>query len=352
MEDSSKIQCGAQDISAAGCDAINCCYDGRMCYYGRAVTVQCTKDGQFIVVVARDATLPNIDLDSVSLLGSGPGCAPIGTTRAFAIYQFPVTDCGTLMADEPGVVVYENRMASSYEVGVGQYGTITRDSTYELLFQCRYIGTSVEALVIEVNLVPPPLPVAALGPIRVELKLGNGQCTVKGCNEAEVAYESFYTEGDYPVVKVLRDPVYVDVVLLERSDPTLVLTLGRCWTTTTANPYSLPQWDLLVDGCPYTNDRYQTSLAPVTNVEHPNHHKHFIFKMFTFVDQQSLTPLKEQVYIHCNTAVCQPSASNNCEPRCFRKRRAAGKSTHWTNQDTALVSSMEVVYVSGVQTSS
>lgn len=26
-----------------------------------------------------------------------------------------------------------------------------------------------------------------------------------------------------------------------------------------------------------------------------------------------------QVFIHCNTAVCQPSLGNNCEPRCFRK---------------------------------
>jgi len=64
----------------------------------------------------------------------------------------------------------------------------------------------------------------------------------------DVAYNSFYTEGEYPVVKVLRDAIYVEIKLLERTDPSLVLTLGRCWTTTTSNPHSLPQWDLLVDG--------------------------------------------------------------------------------------------------------
>ncbi len=42
-----------------------------------------------------------------------------------------------------------------------------------LLFQCRYSGTSVEALVVEVNSVPPPPPVAAPGPLRVELRLAN-----------------------------------------------------------------------------------------------------------------------------------------------------------------------------------
>jgi len=127
-----------------------------------SVTLQCTKDGQIIIVVARDATLPNIDLDSVSFLGDGPMCNPVGTTSAFAIYQFSVTSCGTVMMvragsdltlkldiyyflygnnedlnttnvlqEEPGVIIYENRMSSSYEVALGPLGAITRDSQYE-----------------------------------------------------------------------------------------------------------------------------------------------------------------------------------------------------------------------------
>lgn len=65
---------------------------------------------------------------------------------------------------------------------------------------------------------------------------------------ADVAYSSFYTEADYPVVKVLRDPVYVEVQLIEKTDPNLVLTLDRCWTTTSPNPHSMPQWDILTNG--------------------------------------------------------------------------------------------------------
>ncbi|XP_033997338.1 zona pellucida sperm-binding protein 4-like [Trematomus bernacchii] len=328
-----RIPCGSSDISAAGCEDINCCFDGRQCYYGKAVTVQCTKDAQFIVVVAKDATLPNINLESISLLGQGQGCTHVDSNSDFAIYNFPVSTCGSVVMEEPGVIIYENRMSSSFEVGVGDRGAITRDSYYELLFQCRYIGTSVETLVIEVlDLVAPPVPVAALGPISVHLRLANGECNTKGCNEVDVAYTSFYTDTDYPVTKVLRDPVYVEVQLLEKTDPNLVLTLGRCWTTTSPYPHSLPQWNILIDGCPYRDDRYLSELVPVgpsSGLQSPSHFRRFIFKMFTFVNPNSMKPLSEQVFIHCSTAVCTSGAGRSCEPSCFRKRRdvrAADKS--------------------------
>ncbi|XP_063733244.1 zona pellucida sperm-binding protein 4-like [Eleginops maclovinus] len=317
-----RIPCGKSDISAAGCEAINCCFDGQQCYFGKAVTVQCTKDAQFIVVVAKDATLPNIDLESISLLGQGQGCTHIDSNSDFAIYNFPVTACGSVVMEEPGVIIYENRMSCSFEVGVGDRGAITRDSHYE------YIGTSVETLVTEVlDIVNPPLSVAALGPINVHLRLANGECNSKGCNEVDVAYTSFYTDADYPVTKVLRDPVYVDVQIMEKTDPNLVLTLGHCWTTTSPNPHSLPQWDILIEGCPYRDDRYLSALVPIgpsSGLEFPNHSRRFIFKMFTFVNPNSFEPMREQVFIHCSTAVCTVGAGRSCEPSCFRKRRDVG----------------------------
>lgn len=64
-----------------------------------SVTLQCTRDGQFVLVVARDATLPRISLDSIHLLEDDPSgqCASVGTTASFAIYQFSVSSCGTTM---------------------------------------------------------------------------------------------------------------------------------------------------------------------------------------------------------------------------------------------------------------
>nr|XP_061812812.1 zona pellucida sperm-binding protein 4-like [Nerophis lumbriciformis] len=300
-----------------------------MCYFGKMVTVQCTKDGQFIVVVARDATLPSIDLETISLLGDGPRCTAVDSNSAFAIYQFPVTACGTVVAEEPGMIIYENRMTSSYEVAMGPLGAITRDSSFDLLFQARYRATSVETLLVEVlQISDPPLSVSASGPINVQMRLGNGQCLSKGCNEEEVAYNSYYMSTDYPVTRVLRDPVYVEVQLMDRSDANLVLNLGRCWTTTSPNPHSLPQWDLLIDGCPNRDDRYRSSLVPVgsnSGLDFPSHYRRFIFQMFTFVDPSSLEPQKEQIYIHCSTSVCNAGSGFSCEPNCFSRRRREAK---------------------------
>lgn len=36
VEEGEKIQCGTPDITAEQCENINCCFDGRQCYYGKA----------------------------------------------------------------------------------------------------------------------------------------------------------------------------------------------------------------------------------------------------------------------------------------------------------------------------
>ncbi|XP_066533964.1 zona pellucida sperm-binding protein 4-like [Hoplias malabaricus] len=99
-----RVPCGEPSIDAAHCAAINCFFDGHNCYYGNTVTVQCTVDGQFVLVVARDTTLPRLSLDSVYWV-------------QYCVVQY------TVLGD---YVVYENKMSSSYEVGLGPLGAITR----------------------------------------------------------------------------------------------------------------------------------------------------------------------------------------------------------------------------------
>lgn len=146
-----------------------------------------------------------------------------------------------------------------------------------LYFQCKYSGVSLATLAIDPSANADPPSIVASGPLQVELRLGNGRCVAKGCAEGEklvwilacsltcqwfeqdlisplchptdeVAYTSYYSAADYPVTKVLREPVYVEVHIVGRTDPNIVLVLGGCWATASPNPYSLPQWDLLVNG--------------------------------------------------------------------------------------------------------
>ncbi|TTH99996.1 Zona pellucida sperm-binding protein 4 [Bagarius yarrelli] len=325
VQDYERLPCGEPGIKAAECNAINCCFDGQQCYYGKTVTVQCTLDGQIVLVAARDATLPKISLDSIHLLGGNTGpCSPVDSNSVFAVYQFPVTACGTTVMVQGGYVVYENRMLSSYEVGVGPRGSITRDTHFELYFQCRYSRVGLAALAIEPSAHANLLPVVVPGPLQVELRLGKGRCLSKGCEEEQIAYNSYYSAADYPVTKVLREPVYAEVRIVGRTDPNIVLVLGDCWATASPNPYSLPQWDLLVTGCPYKDDRYLTKLISVnalSGLAFPTHYRRFVLKMFTFVDTTSMAPLRETLYIHCSTAVCLPNEVESCEPACTRTSR-------------------------------
>ncbi|XP_026070044.1 zona pellucida glycoprotein 2, like 2 isoform X1 [Carassius auratus] len=345
VEQYERIECGEPDITPAECEDISCCYDAQGCYYARAVTLQCTRDGQFVLVVARDATMPHISLDSIHMLDNDTNdhCAPVGSTGSFAMYQFTVSSCGTRMKEENGFVIYENMMSSVYEVAVGPRGSILRDSSYELKFQCRYSGSTVEALVTEVNTVPPPPPVSQNGSLRVELRLSNGQCTTKGCSDEDM-YTSYYSEADYPVTRALREPVYVEVRILERTDPNLILVLDHCWATSNPEPTSQPQWDLLLNGCPFKDDHYQTTMLAVghSELQYPSHYKRFVVKMFTFVDQSSLVPLEERIFIHCTTSVCPPSITESCEPSCGSTTR---KSISKDSEEMIVVSSGEVILV-------
>ncbi|XP_077566609.1 zona pellucida sperm-binding protein 4-like [Stigmatopora nigra] len=359
-----RIPCGPPGISPSQCQEISCCFDGGDCFYGKHVTLQCTKDGQMIIVICRDATVPRVNLDSIFLMTNEPGCGVMDSTSTFVIYQFPVTACGSVVREEPGILVYENSMSAFYEVFLGNYGTITRDSRFELAVQCRYTSTSVAALIGEAQRLPAPPPVAAPGALNVDLRLGNGRRTVKGQMDEEVVFDYFYKESDYPITKVLREPIYVEVRIVGKNDPNLVLNLRRCWATGDSNPQSMPQWDLVLHGCPCAEGRYSTTVVPVdasSGLEYPSHHRRFFFRMFSFVStrpadpskrgaaqQQVATHLRQKVFIHCDTTVCIPHMGNNCEPQCVRmKRDLAGIKQTSGQSDSTLVSSLEIQFIQG-----
>lgn len=64
---------------------------------------------------------------------------------------------------------------------------------------------------------------------------------------ADQQYSKYYANGDYPVVKLLKDSVFLEVRILQRTDPDLVLVLHECWATPSTNPLQRPQWPILMN---------------------------------------------------------------------------------------------------------
>ncbi|KYO41685.1 zona pellucida sperm-binding protein 1 [Alligator mississippiensis] len=324
-----KIPCGTTPGRAA-CLQAGCCYDetDRMtpCYYGNTATVQCLMDGQFILVISRHMSEYPINLDSVRIAYAQAGCDPIRMTEAFVMFQFPFTQCGTTVQVIGDKLVYENQLISSIEVRTGPRGSITRDSTYILHARCIYNASDFLPLQVEVLMPPTQASVAQFGPLRLQLRIATDE-----------TYSGYYVDREYPVVKVLRDPIYVEVRILQRTDPSLVLALHQCWATPTTNPMEHPQWPILVDGCPFSGDNYRTQLVPMgsatAELPFPNHYQRFIISTFTFVDTASYAALKGEVYIFCSASICHLSQPEPCRPTCQSGATARARRSLRTNKE-------------------
>ncbi|CAM4430930.1 zona pellucida sperm-binding protein 4-like [Caretta caretta] len=319
-----RLPCATPPVSQEECEGKGCCYSlgdpVAPCYYGNTVTAQCTTDGQFSIAVSRDVTLPPLILDSVHLVsGHGSSCIPVAKSNAFVLYRFPLSACGTTFQGAGDQGVYENQLVADRDVRSWSTGSITRDSTFRLHVSCSYSTGDFLPLNVQVFTLPPPPPVTQYGPLTLELRIATDQ-----------QYSRYYVNSDYPVIKLLRDPVYMEVRILQRTDPNLALVLHQCWATPSTNPMQQPQWPILVDGCPYTGDNYQTKLIPVgaaSGLQFPSHYQRFIINTFTFVDLASQKALSGPVYFHCSASACVPSAMESCKTLCTmtRARRAPEK---------------------------
>ncbi|CAM5177443.1 unnamed protein product [Eretmochelys imbricata] len=338
IQASARLPCAAPPITRGDCEALGCCYQpgDRLtpCYYGDKVTAQCTPDGQFSVAISRDVTTPPLDLSSVHLVSAhGSRCAPVSRNEDFVVYRFPLSACGTTVQASGDQRVYENELVADRKVLTSHSGSITRDSTFRLTIRCSYSAEDFLPVNIMVSTLPPPLPAVGQGPLALEMRIATDE-----------HYSTYYTDREYPVVKLLRDPVYVEVRILQRMDPSLVLVLHQCWATPSTNPLQQPEWLILVDGCPYEGDNYQTQLVPVgeaSGLQFPSHHQRFIVSTFTFVDITSQRALSGPVYFHCSASACMPSGLEHCAVQCPTnlqgRMRRASQSQAWGEEPLSLV---------------
>ncbi|XP_063116178.1 zona pellucida sperm-binding protein 4 [Cavia porcellus] len=332
-----RLPCVSSQASQADCEELGCCFspagEASSCYYGNTVTSHCSQEGHFSIAVSREVASPPLRLDSVRLvLGNDSGCEPVMVTRAFVLFKFPFTSCGTTSWVTGDQTVYENELTAIRDVRTWDHGSITRDSIFRLQVSCSYsLKSNTFPVSVQVFTLSPPLPKTQDGPLTLELQIAKDK-----------DYGSYYVASDYPVVKFLRDPVYVEVSILHRTDPSLGLLLHQCWATPSPNPLHQPQWPILVKGCPYTGDNYQAQRIPVktaSNLLFPSHHQRFSFSTFSFVDStRAKQALSGQVFLHCSASVCQPTGMLSCMVTCSPAKRRRKSDLYFQNS-TASVSS-------------
>ncbi|XP_077349847.1 zona pellucida sperm-binding protein 2-like [Lithobates pipiens] len=238
------------------------------CIKQNPTSTYCSSDGFMTIQVLSQQTRPSLNLDTV-ILGNGQ-CQPITKMDQLVLFRFSLTDCGTKISFVGGVLLYENEVHALWKDKPRRI--ISRDSEFRETVRCRYNVSDLVSFTMNV-LTPSPLPVSERydGPISFVLNLYHDD-----------SYAVLYQDNQYPVVKTLRDPIYLEMQVLNRSDPNIELILNDCWATMSPDPEASPQWKIVVDGCAEDQDTYLTVFHPVSNVALPEHRKRFEVKAFAF----------------------------------------------------------------------
>uniref|UniRef100_A0A8C5MIZ1 Zona pellucida sperm-binding protein 4 n=1 Tax=Leptobrachium leishanense TaxID=445787 RepID=A0A8C5MIZ1_9ANUR len=313
-----KLPCASPVVSRDLCESVGCCFNPTdstiPCYYGNKLTAQCAET--ITVALSKELTLPSLILDSVLVAGINSISCPqlnVQKSRSLIVFQYPLS-CGVMHQVDDRTILYESTIEAHQDIRSLRRASITRDSTTRITIRCTYSMTGIAPLLVQVSTLPPPLPVSTTGPLLLEMRIAQDQ-----------QYSAYYADSDYPVQKVLRDPVYLEVRILQRTDPELVLVLHDCWANPSVEATEQPQWPVLVKSCPFTGDNYLTQLippgVPSQSIPLPYHYKRFSISTFTFVDGRTQHALGGLVYFHCSASLCVPSTTDMCIPSCPSKKK-------------------------------
>ncbi|GLD45952.1 zona pellucida sperm-binding protein 4-like protein, partial [Lates japonicus] len=195
-----RVDCGHQTISSDACYKLGCCYDAHdfICYYRLNA---CSLDGHFVFSVKATDADPPVTPSSL-IIKDQPQCFPVVSTQDTAVFKIGVMDCGAKMK-----------------------------------VLCEYTSSDLKhaADLRSLHAVTNPPPVAALGTIRVQMRIAT-----------DASFTSFFHEEQLPLTLPLRTAAYVEVSIAQPSpDPILSLRVRDCFAYP-ASRHSV--WTLLYDG--------------------------------------------------------------------------------------------------------
>ncbi|XP_067856987.1 zona pellucida sperm-binding protein 4-like [Heptranchias perlo] len=179
--------CGFPGIEASECVQRGCCFDAGSrdappCFYSLDSLPVCTKDGQVLIAISKDLTLPPVNLTTVHLKdGEGAECSPIVASADTVLFQFAVTECGATQRLDGMNILYETDVLGEFEILDGALGSVTRDSPFRLHVQCSYRGSQESDLQVKprVYTLSPPLPATEAGILLLELRIARGnECSL------------------------------------------------------------------------------------------------------------------------------------------------------------------------------
>ncbi|NXD85094.1 ZP2 protein, partial [Halcyon senegalensis] len=303
------------------------------------IAAVCTQEGYMDFEVLADSTTPLLDLDTLRL--RDPTCRPAfkSSLNDRVWFHVPLNGCGTRhwVSVWPGLmgrdlcvrtvisnvvislqfdgekIVYENEVRALWaDLPLRR---ISRDSELRLTVLCSFSNGDA-SLTIRVDNLPPLASSVNHGPLSLVL-----------LSYPDDSYRQPYRDDQYPIVRYLRQPIFLEVQVLNRNDPNLHLVLDDCWATALQDPSSIPQWNIVVDGCEYDLDSYRTVFHPVGHgVSYANYRQRLEVKTFAFVSGDKALP--GLVYFHCSVLICdrfQPD-SPLCVTRCPRPSRSKRES--------------------------